>query len=109
MLSGSPVQIDCLLRLVTQLEVKYFMEQQISLSRTSKPSLLKKGIYQHFKGKCYELIDVAYHSETLEEYVIYRALYGERGLWIRPLAMFNEIIERDGKRLERFAWLSDSE
>lgn len=61
-----------------------------------------KGIYRHFKGNLYEVIDTAYHSETLEEMVVYRALYGERKLWVRPLSMWNEIVERDGKRMVRF-------
>lgn len=63
---------------------------------------ISKGIYQHFKGKRYQVIDIARHSETGEQYVIYRALYGDEGLWIRPLAMFLETIERDGKTLLRF-------
>ena len=70
---------------------------------------VKKGIYQHFKGQRYEVLDVARHSETGEEYVVYRALYGERGLWLRPLEMFVESIERDGRVLERFAWIADVE
>lgn len=70
---------------------------------------LKKGIYQHFKGNRYELIDIARHSENQEAYVVYRALYGDGGLWIRPLAMFDETIERDGKRVRRFAWVGDAE
>lgn len=64
--------------------------------------MLKKGIYQHFKGNRYELLDIAKHSETMEEYAVYRALYGEGGIWIRPLAMFDETIERDGVQLKRF-------
>lgn len=63
----------------------------------------KKGIYRHFKGNLYELIDIATHSETREEMVVYRALYGERGLWVRPLSMWSEVVERDGKRMTRFA------
>lgn len=63
---------------------------------------ISKGIYQHFKGKRYQVIDIARHSETGEQYVVYRALYGDEGLWIRPLAMFLETIERDGKTLLRF-------
>jgi hypothetical protein len=62
-----------------------------------------KGIYRHFKGQLYEVLELARHSETDEEYVVYRALYGERGVWVRPLAMFDEVIERDGKTLRRFA------
>ena len=63
---------------------------------------IKKGRYRHFKGNEYEVIDVAKHSETLEEMVIYRALYGEGGLWVRPASMWNEEIERDGKVFKRF-------
>ncbi len=72
-------------------------------------SALKKGVYQHFKGKRYELIDIARHSENQEEYVVYRALYGEGGLWVRPLAMFNETIVRDGQRVKRFAWSGEAD
>lgn len=61
-----------------------------------------KGIYRHFKGNCYELIDIARDSETLRPMVVYRALYGERQLWVRPLSMWSEIIERDGVRKQRF-------
>ena len=57
---------------------------------------VKKGIYRHFKGNLYEVIGMAKHSETLEEMVVYRALYGEGGLWVRPASMWNETIERDG-------------
>ena len=70
---------------------------------------VKKGIYQHFKGQRYEVLDVARHSETGEEHVVYRALYGERGLWLRPLKMFVESIERDGRVHKRFAWIADVE
>jgi len=64
------------------------------------------GIYEHFKGKRYEVIGVARHSETLEDMVIYRALYGEHELWARPLAMFFEEVERDGKKTPRFRFIS---
>ena len=53
-------------------------------------NLPKKGIYRHFKGKRYELVDFARHSETEEMMVVYRALYGDRGLWVRPLSMWSE-------------------
>jgi hypothetical protein len=61
------------------------------------------GRYRHFKGQEYEVIDTARDSETGQHVVIYRALYGDFELWVRPLAMFTEIIERDGVRMPRFA------
>lgn len=64
--------------------------------------LPKKGIYRHFKGNRYELLDFAKHSETTEIMVVYRALYGEGELWVRPLSMWNETIERDGRSFTRF-------
>ena len=57
---------------------------------------IKPGRYRHFKGNEYEVIGIAKHSETTEEMVVYRALYGEHGLWVRPASMWNETIERDG-------------
>ncbi len=60
------------------------------------------GVYRHYKGGLYEVLDLARHSETEEPLVIYRALYGERGLWARPAAMWNETVERDGARVRRF-------
>lgn len=66
---------------------------------------LKPGKYRHFKGKEYELIGVASHSETLEPMVVYRALYGEGGLWVRPLSMWNEQVERDGYSGPRFCYV----
>ena len=66
---------------------------------------IRKGRYRHFKGNEYEVIDTAKHSETLEEYVVYKALYGEGGLWVRPASMWNETIERDGKVFKRFEFI----
>ena len=66
------------------------------------PEEITKGRYRHFKGNEYEVIDFAKDSETTEKMVIYRALYGERELWVRPYEMFREIIERDGKKMRRF-------
>lgn len=66
---------------------------------------LKPGKYRHFKGKEYELIGVATHSETMEPMVVYRALYGEGGLWVRPAAMWTEQIEQDGYRGPRFQYI----
>lgn len=58
--------------------------------------------YRHFKGNQYLVLYIAKHSETLEEMVVYQALYGERGIWVRPLDMFLEQVEVDGKRVHRF-------
>mgnify|MGYP003307899514 FL=1 len=63
---------------------------------------LKPGLYRHFKGNLYRLLYVAKHSETLEEMVVYQALYGEMGIWVRPAAMWNEHVERDGYCGPRF-------
>lgn len=70
---------------------------------------LRPGIYRHFKGNLYEVIGVARHSETREPHVVYRALYGDFGLWVRPLAMFEEQVEHAGHLQPRFAFLRDSE
>ena len=68
-------------------------------------SSVRLGKYRHFKGMEYEVIGLAKHSETLEEMVVYRALYGEGGLWVRPASMWNETVEREGKRFPRFTWI----
>ena len=60
------------------------------------------GRYRHFKGKEYEVLCLATHSETMEKMVVYRALYGERGVWVRPASMWNEAVTRDGKTYRRF-------
>jgi len=61
------------------------------------------GIYRHYKGQDYQVLDIARHSETEEEFVAYRCLYGDYSLWVRPLAMFKETIEINGKTQPRFA------
>lgn len=66
---------------------------------------IKPGRYRHFKGNEYEVIGTARHSETMEELVVYRALYGEHGLWVRPASMWNETVERDGKTYTRFTYI----
>ena len=68
---------------------------------------IRMGIYRHFKGNLYEVQAIAKHSETQEDYVVYKALYGEGGLWVRPAAMFAEKIERDGSVMDRFEFLRD--
>ena len=70
---------------------------------------LKPGIYRHFKGNEYRLLYVARHSETLEPMIVYQALYGERGIWVRPAGMWNELVERDGRTATRFCWVRDEE
>ncbi len=68
---------------------------------------IKLGKYRHFKGNEYEVIGIAKDSETLEDTVVYRALYGEGGLWVRNAKMFSEIISRDGKTFRRFTYIGD--
>ena len=72
-------------------------------------SELKPGIYQHFKGNRYQLLYVARHSETLEDMVVYRALYGEGGVWVRPASMWNEHVDKNGYSGPRFAWVGEAE
>ena len=64
--------------------------------------MIKKGIYRHYKGGRYEVIAIAKHSETLEEMVVYKALYGDGGVWVRPASMWEEWVEKDGKKVLRF-------
>lgn len=68
---------------------------------------IKLGKYRHFKGNEYEVIGIARHSETLEEMVVYRALYGDAGIWVRPAEMWNETVERDGKVFQRFTYIDE--
>lgn len=68
---------------------------------------IKPGRYRHFKGKEYEVLGVARHSETEEKLVVYRALYGGFGLWVRPVSMWNETVERDGKTFRRFTYIGE--
>lgn len=68
---------------------------------------MKKGIYEHYKGNRYELIDIANHSETLEKMVVYRALYGEKELWVRPLSMWNEEVTVGDKKVKRFTFVEE--
>lgn len=68
---------------------------------------IRLGRYRHFKGNEYEVIGVARHSETREQIVVYRALYGEGGLWGRPAAMWSETIDRDGYHGPRFQYIGE--
>ena len=67
---------------------------------------IKLGRYRHFKGKEYEVIGIAKHSETLEPMVIYKALYDDGLLWVRPASMWNETVTRDGKVIKRFTYIN---
>ncbi len=68
---------------------------------------IKPGKYRHFKGNEYEVLGIARHSETLEPMVVYKALYGDGGLWVRPAAMWDEEITRDGKTFKRFQYIGE--
>ena len=68
---------------------------------------IKLGRYRHFKGREYEVLHLARHSETEEEFVVYRALYGDYSVWVRPASMWNETVERDGKIYQRFSYIGE--
>ena len=68
---------------------------------------IETGRYRHFKGNEYEVLYIAKHSETMEDMVVYRALYGEKGVWVRPANMWDETITRDGKTFKRFEKIED--
>ena len=68
---------------------------------------MKKGIYRHYKGNEYVLTDFAIHSDTLEKMVVYRALYGEQKLWVRPANMWEDEVEVDGKKVKRFEYINN--
>ena len=78
----------------------------IKLSGEAKS--LKLGLYEHYKGNKYQVLGVAVHSETLEELVVYKALYGEGLTWVRPLKMFLEMVEIKGEMKPRFRYLGES-
>ena len=65
--------------------------------------------YRHFKGNVYRVLHIAKHTETLEEMVVYQAMYGDRDIWVRPKAMFEEVIERDGKIFRRFEPITEAD
>ena len=70
-------------------------------------SVVIGGKYEHYKGKPYRVQAVAKHSETLEEMVVYQQLYGEKGVWVRPLGMFLETVEVEGKIIPRFRYIEE--
>ena len=65
-------------------------------------NIIQQGIYRHYKGNLYQVLHTARHSETEEQMVVYRCLYGEYGVWVRPLVMFAEVVIVDGKQIPRF-------
>lgn len=69
---------------------------------------LKLGFYEHYKGMRYRVLSVARHSETLEEHVVYQALYGDQLVWVRPLKMFVETITKEGKTVPRFRYIGNT-
>ena len=79
------------------------------MTDTALPPMIniRRGRYRHYKGLLYEVLDTVRHSETLEPMALYRALYGEHGLWVRPAAMFAEQVQFDGRWQPRFLWLAD--
>ena len=81
-----------------------FLSRCIFMSESIKP-----GTYQHYKGAHYQVYECAKHSETGEELVVYRCLYGAYDLWVRPLSMFCEHVVLDGKSVPRFQWVSDAD
>ncbi len=68
---------------------------------------MKLGIYEHYKGNRYRLLGIANHSETLEKMVVYQALYGEEELWVRPLSMWDEPVEKNGETVRRFRLIEE--
>ena len=68
---------------------------------------IKLGIYKHYKGNEYRVLGIATHSETLEKMVVYQALYGTYGIWVRPINMWNELVEIDGNLVPRFKFLRE--
>ncbi|MBQ8697153.1 MAG: DUF1653 domain-containing protein [Clostridia bacterium] len=69
---------------------------------------IKPGRYRHFKGNEYEVLYIAHHSETMEDMVVYRALYGEREVWVRPASMWFDTVVRDGGTYQRFTEIKEN-
>ena len=68
---------------------------------------IKLGIYKHYKGKEYRVLGIATHSETLEKMVVYQALYGTYGIWVRPINIWNEVVEVNGQQVKRFEFIRE--
>ena len=78
--------------------------KSILLGGSTMQSILP-GVYRHYKGNHYQVLYLAKHSETLEDMVVYQALYGERGIWVRPASMWNETVDYQGKQVKRFTYI----
>ena len=78
------------------------------IGQDHQPEKLKKGLYRHYKNKLYEVIGEALHSESLEVMIVYRALYGDYGLWVRPKTMFIEDVLFEGKKVPRFSYAGET-
>ena len=89
------------------MELENALEEAMKNSKEWIMEEIKEGRYRHFKGNEYEVLFVAKHSETLEDMVVYRALYGDGGVWVRPASMWNETVERDGKVYQRFTRITE--
>lgn len=72
-----------------------------------KKTTISLGVYRHFKGNFYEALAVAKHSETMEDMVVYRALYGEGDIWVRPLSLWMEQVEQNGEKIPRFLYIGE--
>ncbi len=70
---------------------------------------LENGIYKHYKGNLYEVLGVARHSETEESHVVYKTLYGDYSMWVRPLGMFRELVSFEGEQVPRFSFVEPSD
>ena len=90
-------------------KIALFFHMMLEVDGLKRRVIRPGAKYRHFKGKEYRVLAVARHSETLEEMVVYQQLYGEQGVWVRPLEMFLEIVERDGKRMYRFEEVPETE
>ena len=93
--------------LVTSLSQRTLTVPEFLLCHNFSMGAIKLGKYLHYKGKEYEVIGIARHSETLEELAVYRALYGEGQFWTRPLGMFLEEVEIDSKKIPRFEYVGE--
>ncbi|KPW07202.1 hypothetical protein ALO91_100082 [Pseudomonas syringae pv. aceris] len=82
---------------------KWFQANFLDVLQGDRNMQLQPGLYRHYKGPHYRVFSVAKHSETEEEVVFYQALYGDFGMWVRPLSMFLESVEVDGEHVPRFA------